>query len=104
MSTTSPVTSSEAAASFPCSCSCATASGEIAKAATKVAATANFETVDLSDIELNMPKCRPLRVSVNQSRLSFQTCSTRQNKISAITHYPCPSIKSANCSKKYEAS
>src|SRR5438105_1619889 len=54
MSTTSPVTSFEAAASFPCSCSCATASGEIAKAATNVATTATFKIPGFFLVKLNM--------------------------------------------------
>src|SRR5947209_20622143 len=54
MSTTSPVTSFEAATSLPCSCSCATASGAHARAAMKVAVTATFKTVGLLLVELNM--------------------------------------------------
>jgi hypothetical protein len=52
MSTTSPVTSFEAAVS-PC-CSCATASGETAKAAMNVAATASLAGVVFLFVKLNM--------------------------------------------------
>src|SRR6266478_7327519 len=53
MSTTSPVTSLEAAASPPCSCSCAIASGAHAKPAMKIAVTATLNTVGLF-VELNI--------------------------------------------------
>ena len=53
MSTTSPVTSFEAAVSGPC-CSCPTASGETAKAAMNVAATASLPGVIFLFVKLNM--------------------------------------------------
>src|SRR5712691_9417683 len=62
MSTTSPVTSFEAAASaLPCSCSCAMARGEKAKAVMKLAATATFKTVGLFGVELNIERMSALR-------------------------------------------
>src|SRR6266478_1603544 len=53
MSTTSPVTSLEAAASAPCSCSSAIASGAHARPAMKVAVTATLKMVGLF-VELNI--------------------------------------------------
>jgi hypothetical protein len=63
MSTTSPVTSFEAAVSAPF-CSCATASGETAKAAMNVVTTAIFTTVGSLFVGLNINQSGLLGASV----------------------------------------
>src|SRR6266516_4292554 len=72
MSTTSPVTSFEAAASLPCSCSCAIANGADARAAMKVAVTATLKTVDLLLLELNIREMSAARRAGQRARRDKQ--------------------------------
>src|SRR5690348_3873701 len=80
MSTTSPVTSFDEAVSALC-WSCASASGETAKAAMNVAATAIFIILVLVFMELNITKCEPLSALVNQLAAVHQTAGDRIDSI-----------------------